>query len=383
MRFKIARLIRFVFAVLLLIFVAFNSCKKIKKDGSNVVSPPTPPPADTAVDTTPPPTKLINMTAVLLDSTGKPLRGLFYTVIPKSIPVDFNAIYYNPRAGRWSDSMGNLNAPVLSRTDNVLTVYLHTGCSMAMYTKSFSTRDTDINLGNISIASSTLSSIITGRVTSCNSDPVKTGTVVIKEDIYNTPPQYQKQYRVRVEADGTFKFAFPVCATTDSVPVIMYLEDANGLQVGDRVYYSIKYPEKNIEKIEACNDSDTTQFITYSVDSSSHTYYFPDNPNAHPENPVWSFFSAGNIYSADTLIYFGIDGVLAVGKPGLALVQFDIQPGYGLFLPPPPVVNITEDGPVGGYIAGNIKLKMEKNDSPPQSPALSDAKCSFRVKRKQ
>jgi hypothetical protein len=374
MRFKIATLLRFVFAILLLNFVAFNSCKKVKNDGSNVV----PPPRADSTDTTPPPTKVMKVTAFLVDSAGKPLPGLFYAVIPASIPVGFT-LPFHPEIPGWTDSLGTLNAEVLSRTDNVLTVYLHPGCSMAMYTKSFAAHDTDINLRNIIMPSGTLSLLITGMVTSCNSDPIKTGTVVIKEDIYNIPPEDQKQYRATVKADGTFKFAFPVCATTDSVPVIMYFEDAHGLQVGDRVYYSLNYPGKNIEKIEACNNSDTTQFITYSFDSSSHTYYFPDNPNAHPENPIWTFFSAGNIYSAATQIYFGIDGMLAVGKPGLSLVEFDIDPGYGESSSSQPVVNITEDGPVGGYIAGNINLKIEKLDS----NLVSDAKCSFRVKRKQ
>ncbi len=373
MRSKIFTFVCLALITLLLLSTAFLSCNKAKKDGSVSV-----PPADTTTNHKSP-TKFMNVTAVLVDSTGKPLRGLFCTVIPDSIPQDFILPFY-PEIGAWTDSSGKFTTAALSNTTDILTVYLKAGCKAGMYAKSISLRETDTSLGNIIIPLNPVSIDISGTVTKCNNEPANIGTVMIEEDVPGIAPENQKRYLALVKADGTFKFALPSCPKTDSVPVMIHYQDPTGTQIGNRVYYSIKNSGNNVGKIAACNNADTTQFITYTFDSTSHTYYFPDNPDSHPENPVWTFFFAVNPVAEDTLIYFGIDGKMAVGKPGLSLVQFDIHPGYGEHAASPPVVNITEYGPVGGYIAGDIKLQIEKLDT---SHSGIDAKCSFRVKRKQ
>ena len=221
----------------------------------------------------------------------------------------------------------------------------------------------------------TISCIITGTVVDCNNNLVKSGNIILEE--YNFLDQ--KRYESPINADGTFNFNFTVYKT-DSIPVIIYAEDPSGQQIGNRVYFSLHSPGNNIGKITACTNTDTSQFLKITLDTSEHTYYFPDNPNSHPENPIWTFITAGDPMKGETQIYFGIDGLLAVGKPGLSLVEFDIDPGYGEHPETPPVVIITEYGPIGGYIAGNIKLKLETSDD---THSIHDATCSFRVKRKQ
>jgi hypothetical protein len=376
MRLNTTKLVCFLSAIFLLIFIVFNSCKKVKKEANETEIP--------SVDTTSipddiPHTEFMNVAAVLLDSAGNPLPGLFYTIIPTAIPKDFSLPYF-PEAGSWTDSLGNLNTVALTNTDNILTVYPSSDCSSAIFSKSFHTLNTDVNLGNLIIPPDTMSIIVTGMIAGCNNDALRTGTVIIEKDIELISAQNPKQYRAPLKPDGTFEFVLPACNKTEPVPVIIHAEDASGLQVGNRIYFSLNYPENNIGKITACNNSDTTQFIKYTFGSTYHTYYFPDNPNSHPENPAWTFLTAGNPMAGDTMVYFGIDGIPAVGKPGLSLVEFDIDPGYGEYAETPPVVIITEYGPIGGYIAGNIKLKIETLGD---SHSIYDATCSFRVKRKQ
>lgn len=376
MQLKIAKHFCFLSAIFLLIFIVFNSCKKAKKDANETGIPP----ADTTnIPNDTPHTEFMNVTAVLLDSAGNPLSGLFYTIIPTAIPKDFLLPYF-PEAGNWTDSMGNLNTVALTNTDNILKVFPRSDCSATIFAKSFHTLNTDINLGNLIIPPDPISIIITGTVTGCNNDATKTGRVIIEEDIENVPAQNRKQYLASLKPEGTFRFLLRACNKTEPVPVIIHAEDASGLQMGNRVYFSLNYPENNIGKITACDNADTTQFIRYTFDSTDHTYYFPDNPNNHPENPRWTFLTAGNPRAGETQIYFGIDGFLAVAKPGLSLVEFGIGLEYDLSAETPPVVVITEDGPIGGYIAGNIKLKIETLDD---SHSVHDATCSFRVKRKQ
>jgi hypothetical protein len=375
MEVKIAKHICFLLAsIFLLVFIAFNSCKKIDHTKTSTTVP-----HDTTVPKDSPHTEFMKVTAVLMDSAGKPLSNVFYTIIPKSIPNDFILPYY-PNAGGWTDSLGNLNTVGLTNTDNVLTVYKNSSCSTVEYSKSFHTLDTNINLGTILIRLDTISTLVSGTIFDCNNNSLKTGIVIIEDGIYNSSPQKQKQYKISIKTDGTFSFALPVCNKTDSVPVIMYAEDASGLQMGNRLYFSLHSPENKIEKITACSNTDTTQFLKITLDSSGYVYPFVDNPNSHPEaGSVWTYITGQNQPDGELVVNFGIDGVLAVGKPGLSLVQFDIEPNYSE-ADSPPVVAITEDGPIGGYIAGIIKLKLESLDT---THSLHDASCSFRVRRKQ
>ena len=376
MQIKIAKHVCFLIAsIFLLVFIVFNSCKKIDRTKTSTTVPRD----TTTVPKDSPHTEFMKVTAVLRDSTGKPLSNMFYTIIPNSIPNDFILPYY-PNAGGWTDSLGNLNTVALTNTDDVLTVYKNSDCGTVEYSKSFHTLDTNINLGTIFIRLDTISTLVSGTIIDCNNNSVKTGTVIIEEGIYNSSPQNQKQYETSIKTDGTFSFALPVCNKTDSIPVIIYAEDASGLQIGNRLYFSLHSPENSIGKITACTNTDTTQFLKITFDSSEHTYPFVDNPNSHPEaGSVWTYITGQNQLDGELVVNFGIDGILAVRKPGLSLVQFDIEPNYSE-ADSPPVVTITEDGPIGGYIAGIIKLKLESLDI---THSLHDATCSFRVKRKQ
>jgi hypothetical protein len=73
---------------------------------------------------------------------------------------------------------------------------------------------------------------------------------------------------------------------------------------------------------------------------------------------------------------------VAVGSPTLSIDEFDIGADYGRYVTdttPLPIVNLTEYGPVGGYMAGYIKVKIQNlNDL-----SVHDAICNFRVKRSE
>jgi len=374
MQLKIAKQVCFIMATFfLLLLFFFNSCKKVPDRNRNSVS---------RVDTIVVPkdtirTEFMNVTSVLLDSGGNPLSGVFYTIIPTSIPSGFS-LPYNPYIGGYTNAAGKLYAVAITNTANVLTVYQYAKCGTALYSKSFNTLNTDIDLGNIIVPPDTVTSIISGTVVDCSLNSVKTGSVILEED-YSSAAN-RRTFKAQIKPNGTFQFSLPVCNKTDSLPVIIYVADVNGFQTGNRVYFGIHYPVNNIGKISACNNSDTSEFINYTVDSNQYLLYSPSNPNYHPENPAWTFLRAGNqeLHASSPGIYFGIDGYLAVGKPGLTLVEFDL-PNLSEETDTNPLVTISEDGPVGGYLAGNIRLKVVGIDS----TTKYNASCTFRVKRQQ
>jgi hypothetical protein len=362
---KIAKHVCFLLAAFFLLIFIFNSCKKVRDTNRTRIPSVSVDSvkADSVVipkDTT----GFIEVKATLMDNAGKPLSNTYYTISTLSYP-DKIASYF-------TDSSGSLYNTTFKNTTHVLSVYATENCGTAFFSKIFVTHDSDTDLGIIVVPADTVIGTVAGTIVDCSNNPVTTGKVILSKELNN--------YTAEIKGDGTFSFTLPLCNKTDSVPVIIYAEDASGQQIGNRVYFSLNSPATNIGKIKACNNLDTLQFFNYTIDSAHYSLYPPDNPYAHPETPNWTFFSGGNQLTGGTFVYFGIEGYLAVNKPGLSLVQFDIYPGYGEHPETPPIVNITEDGPIGGYIAGNIKLKIETLD---ESHSIHDATCSFRVKRKQ
>jgi hypothetical protein len=368
MQLKIAKRLCFLIAsIFLLIFIAFNSCKKVDDTNQNPVIPrvdSTKNSVDTTKNTD---TSKTIVTARLLDSSGKALSNAPCIFISYNLP--------NSGFEAFSDSLGNVKIILDKNTSYILRVSQSLNCGTFNYSKNFTTVDINLDLGNLVIKTDATSYTVTGTVVDCNNNLVKTGNIILEE--YN----YQDRNNIQssINPDGTFKLTFTVCKT-DSVPVIIYAEDPSGQQIGNRIYFSLHSPENNIGKITACTNTDTSQFLKITIDTSEYIYSFVDNSNSHPEaGLVWTYITGQNQMTGPFEVNFGIDGFLAVGKPNLSLVQFDIEPKYSEADSPPFVV-ITEDGPIGGYIAGNIKLKLETLDD---THSIHDATCIFRVKRKQ
>jgi hypothetical protein len=226
-----------------------------------------------------------------------------------------------------------------------------------------------------------VSAIIIGTAVDCNNNPVKNGSVTAEVDIQNTDPNnsnliIQQRYHSSINADGSFQLRVPVCKT-DSVGAAIYVEDATGNQVGNKVFYSIHYPATNIGKIQGCNSTDTLQFLNITIDSNKYSFH----PNHFIETPgdLTSTFIIADQLPTDA--DFRLFGFLAVGKPNLNLLQFELFEngdqyeyfGFGF------LVNINEYGPVGGYIAGNIQDTLYDI----QQRIYRAATVNFRVKRKQ
>jgi hypothetical protein len=312
-----------------------------------------------------------------VDSTGKPLPNLWFTI--RATSDSFN--FYSQLG--LTDSLGHLAGTALHvRTVYTLNVYQYNFCGAPVFSKIFTTPNTvqtDLDLGSFVVEP--VSAIIIGTAVDCNNNPVKNGSVTAEVDIQNTDPNnsnliIQQRYHSSINADGSFQLKVPVCKT-DSVGAAIYVEDATGNQVGNKVFYSIHYPATNIGKIQGCNSTDTLQFLNITIDSNKYSFH----PNHFIETPgdLTSTFIIADQLPTDA--DFRLFGFLAVGKPNLNLLQFELFEngdqyeyfGFGF------LVNINEYGPVGGYIAGNIQDTLYDI----QQRIYRAATVNFRVKRKR
>lgn len=349
--------------ILLLFFFIFNSCKKVHDKNSTQI-PHVP------VDSVKIPKDTIgtiNVTARLLDSLGKPLANVVYLMISSTTSP-------NQTTSGSTDSSGNIKNIIAKSANYILYVYASDYCG-PLYSQAFITLNTDISLGNIVVPIMTF--MVTGTVIDCNNNVVNTGKVFLQF--------LHKDSSSSINADGTFNFVLPSCNKTDSIPVILWAADANGLQTGNRLYFSLHLGNNDVGKIFGCYiDSGTNEFMKYSVDSTHYSFVSPADPFSESVDPAthWMFIGGGNLNSGTAPgVYFALTGNVGVGSTDVSIDEFNIFPDYGRHVTnstPQPIVNITEYGPIGGYIAGNItKIKIE--DLKDQS--VHDATCSFRIKR--
>src|SRR3569623_588091 len=173
---KTAKHIYFVVAMVLLVFVTFNSCKKNHYKNPYSGTLPSIP-----IDSL---NSKMNVAAKLVDSTGKPLPNLWFTI--RATSDSFN--FYSQLG--LTDSTGHIAGTALHvRTVYSLNVYQYNFCGAPVFSKIFTTPNTlqtDVDLGSFVVEP--VSTIITGTAVDCNNNPVKNGSVMAEVDIKNTDP---------------------------------------------------------------------------------------------------------------------------------------------------------------------------------------------------
>lgn len=308
------------------------------------------------------------VTAKLVDNSGNPLPNLFVAVAPESDPQS--------KYIKASDSQGNVVLYTSENDVKLLSVYGSLNCGSPVFSTSFNTTNRDTSLGTLTI-SNLITANVSGSIVDCNNSPVTSGYVIVQKD--------QKNYQYDINSDGTFNFSIPICNATDPEPVTMIAEDNTTSQTGTPVNISLNAGNNNVGSLTACANNSSGEYMNYTIDSVHYSLVSPVDTFTEMINPGTNWTGIGGIDRSGTglSVYFTLTGTVAVGSPDVSIDEFDIgNNDYGRYVDattPTPIVNITEYGPVGGYIAGNIKVKIQNlHDN-----SVHDATCSFQVKRKE
>ena len=309
----------------------------------------------------------VKVTGKLIDNAGNPLPNLFVKISPASNPqYKLTAI---------SDSQGNVVVYTLENNMNLITVYGSLNCGTPVFSTNLTTINRDTTFGSLSI-SNLIKANVSGSIVDCNNNPVTSGSVIVQKDNIN--------YQYAINSNGTFNFSIPVCNATDPEPVTIIAEDNSTLQTGDPVSISLNNGSNSVGTLKACTNNSSLEFMNFTVDSAHYSLASPVDTFSESVEPGtnWTGISGQDISGSVPSVFFYLTGTVAVGSPDVSIDEFDIGSNYGRYgdsTTPPPIVNITEYGPVGGYIGGYIKVKIENlNDH-----SVHDATCSFRVKRKE
>lgn len=301
----------------------------------------------------------VNMNVV--DGSGNPVPHL---------AVKISVVGGQGSAWGYTDSSGYVAGAIPANASLLLEIFGTYGCGSAIHTQNFSSSNTDISLGNITITPGTNAATVSGTVTNCTASPVTNGYVVLSaNNLY---------YRYAVDNSGAFSFPAYLCNGATSATIVA--EDYNSMQQSTPLNFTLSPGANNVGNIEACGTS-TTQFITWSIDGgvTSTTLSAPADSVFHSGNGTTTMAYIGGSNNANTYINFAIE----MANPGVGTVQTLLNFNTGSItqqvsvVPPANVVNITEYGPVGGFIAGNFSATVMST-----SPAATyPVTCSFRVRR--
>ena len=284
------------------------------------------------------PGSYVQFSCIVHDQSGNPLYG----ALVKLTVVGTNNYRYG-----LTDSSGYVSGPVPDNAQLKLDVYPNYYCTSAsLYTQTFATTNTPVNLGVITITTSTAGWCdITGMLTDCSNNPVANGYVMMYAN--------NEYYRHWVN-NGVISFSHYIC--TPSLSVTFLGVDFANSQQGNPLSFTLVSGVNNIGTLQACGTS-SAEFFNYSIDGISHNLVAPPDSVSQSGVPGSTnyYINASQSGGVNHYVYFVFDKTgIGVGSTQ-NIVQFwsSYLPTQGT-LPPPATVNITEYGAVGQFMAGNF-----------------------------
>ncbi len=312
------------------------------------------------------PANFVQFNCTVKDAAGNAVAGALVKVTVVSEPQRSGSGY--------TDSSGYTGGAVPNNAQLKLEVFGDYSCSTPIHSQNFTTDNQNISLGVVTVPITNVATV-SGNVIDCAAAPVANGFVIMVKDGFI--------YRFDVNADGTFSFTLPLCNSTASVQLLA--EDITTLQAGNQQTETLVSGNNAVGALSACGTS-IDQFINYSINGTSYSFVYPTDSITHDVNtqsvPPVSYVSGGSPNSGTSgSAFFSFTQNSIVAGTSQALTSFYTREiTDSASLSGSPLVNITEYGNVGEYIAGNFNAVMT---SGPPANTTYNITCQFRVRRRQ
>ncbi|MGG9960498.1 hypothetical protein [Ferruginibacter sp. SUN106] len=308
------------------------------------------------------PSNFVQFNCTVISSTGQPIQNTRVKISSVANPFNATAGYTN--------ALGYVSGLVPDNSQLLLEVF-GSLCSGPSYSQTFTTTNTPVSLGSVTINNSS-TAIISGTVTNCNNSPVTNGYVIVLE-----PNQCTKY---DINSAGAFNFSKVLCG--NAAAVILVGEDASTLQQSNSLNITLAAGVNNVGDIKACGIS-AAEFFYYNEDGISHLLTMPQDSISlggtigTPEGWIWAYERV----ISNTHIMLNFDN----HNPTLNSYQYISNYYSGTIVNARPLspgtttLHITEFGPVGQFIAGNFSGVFFETANPNIQHTIS---ASFRTRRK-
>ena len=302
---------------------------------------------------------VVDFKAIIKDQNGK--------VIPSRVAIKIVGDTISPMGDGYTDNTGLVSGKIPANKALILNVYSQ--CNSLLYTQNIGPFATTADLGTITINYTGVRPVdINGNVINCAGTPVTNGFVdVLVEGIHT---------RGNIVSGG-FDVNFTRCSNTPTTAVLTAYDLGNN-QIGNPVNLTLTKDTTNAGVLNACG-STVNEFMNVSFYNTNYNYIPPaDTVTLGPQgSPNWYVISA-NRRGPGIYNYFSF---MATGTgPAPADNFILIYPTYGLMMikKSPVTVNITEFGPIGSYVAGNLSTTLKDSF---QQTVTVPVNINFRVKR--
>jgi len=307
------------------------------------------------------PVQTIKLSATFKTSNGLPLINASVVIKPTS------GNYYSTAHG-YTDTLGQINGPVPAGMNLVLQV--QDACGGAIYSQNIGPYTEEINLGTITIPSSTPALVtVKGKVTDCSGGNVTKGFAVVS---INNWVHYAK-----VDGSGNFSTNFVLCNINGANVQVLGVDETT-LQQGNVSTLAVVAPTTDVGTISACGTS-STQFINYTVDGTSYTILDTDSLTAYTSGQgtqLTSYISGMRIGNGGNNIFFKFShsGYIA-GTYSVA--SLSVQNFSNITVVLPFNVNATNlPQTAGQFYEGNFTGQFKDG-----SNVTHNITCNFRVRR--
>ena len=271
-----------------------------------------------------------------------------------------------------TDSSGYVSGAVPANDQLEVDIYSNLQCGSSAYTQQVSTGTSNVSLGNIVLGNSNIPvSNINGTVTNCSNAPVSNGCVLMMLN--------NNYYRSNLNSNGSFSFNALLCGGTSATTSITAI-DFSAAQQSPALTVTLTPGNNNVGNLQACG-AVSQEFITYTIDTLNYQYNTPLDAvtmsGAGGVGPIGLISGVSSSTSNSCNISIDFTGA-ALGSQQIINYFSAVQ--WPTLVPQNAgtMVNITEYGPVGGYIAGNFNGVFVTQTSPTNTFNIN---FSFRVRR--
>jgi hypothetical protein len=315
----------------------------------------------------------VEFNCTVVNNNNQPLKNALVKVSFVSNP---NIVSYG-----YTDSAGYVNGAIPASTNLLLEVLTSNNCASPAYSQTIVTTTTNISLGTIAVTNSSFLVNIGGTVTNCVNSPLNNGRVIM---------QIGQQYYSYPVANGVFNFNSLICTPATAIIAVI---DSVGAQQGVPVNYTLNAGNNIIGNIKACGLY-TEEFIDITgsgidYNNTPFTYNTRYSSLIPGDTIAVSHFNGSKQFQIYTIVgTFAGPVHIDISDSGIALNSKQQLLGVattslfptGSSAPTQPgsLVNITEYGAIGEYIAGNFTCVNRDNFF---SNPLLYLTCSFRLRR--
>jgi hypothetical protein len=310
------------------------------------------------------PSNYVQFNCTVVNTAGQPLQNAYVKISLQSNP--FNAGY------GFTDSSGYVSGAVPNNAQLKLEIFANAACGgAAAFSQNFSTTNVNVVFGNATINTTASVATLTGSVKNCAGLPVTNGYIVIREgNLYN---------RIALSNTGTYSHNKLFCSFPTQITLIG--EDVTNLQQNLPVTYNVTTAGvNNIQAITACGVN-TQQFINYTINGAAYNFSAPTdslrfyNSSGTSTTAYINGFTLNN--NSSFYVFFNSTGLAPNSTQNLEYFSAS-QINDSTTINTPILVNITEYGAIGEFIAGNFAGPL--NGGAPNN-IVYNVTCNFRMKR--